>query len=370
MLSSALLILAAYVQQDANTVVTKEFVEAFGQMLLTPISGTTLDNLLALTRIVGEKGVGKPLMTKLLAEVSLKANSDIVGKVIGNLLVSGGRSVGVSLDDFIGESKAKRDEKRKCLAISVLGEAALRMGTTSPLQPQLFINFFGEKSDRIPIAAAVALGRAGAGNIPVYLPVILATMSSPGANQYLLLHSIREVLQQEGTESQIIPFASTLWNNLLTASQADDNRAIGAECIGRLAVLDPVTYLPQLRTFLTDKNAGVRGMVISALRFTFGDTDETYDANLEPVIIGMLQIMLQETDLENQRLALTTLNSAAQHKPNLIVPHLSELLPLCMKETQIRPELIREVQMGPFKHKVDDGVEIRKVGFSHFSLLT
>jgi cullin-associated NEDD8-dissociated protein 1 len=157
----------------------------------------------------------------------------------------------VKLDSFISELKANRDEKRKCLALSVLGEAALRMGTQSPLQPQLFMEHFSEKSDKIPIAAAVALGRAGAGNIPVYLPAILQAMGQPHSSQYLLLHAIREIVQQDGTESQIIPYAGALWQNLLTASQADDNRAIGAECIGRLAVVDPRTYLPQLQVSLS-----------------------------------------------------------------------------------------------------------------------
>jgi cullin-associated NEDD8-dissociated protein 1 len=368
MIGSALRILNAYVQKEPKTVINKDFIAAFDTMLInTAIAGTTLDNLLILTRSIGEKGVGKEVMAKLLSDTSMKANPDLVGKIIGNLLVSGGGKVGVKLDSFIGEAQGKHDEKRKCLALAVLGEAGLQMGSTCPLDPQLFINFFSEKSDKVPIAAAVALGRAGAGNIPAYLPIILKTMGQPSANQYLLLHSIREVLQQDGTESQIIPFAAELWNNLLAASQVDDNRAIGAECIGRLAVLDPATYLPQLQTFLTDRNASVRGMVISALRFTFGDTDESYDANLQPIIIGMLQTMLNEQDLDNRRLAMTTVNSAAQHKPNLIVPHLGEILPLCMKETQIRPELVREVKMGPFKHKVDDGLEIRKV--VHFPLL-
>jgi cullin-associated NEDD8-dissociated protein 1 len=75
----------------------------------------------------------------------------------------------------------------------------------------------------------------------------------------------------------------------------------------------------------------------------------------------MLSAMLNDPELENRRLALITLNSATQNKGALILPHLSQLLPLVIKESNINPALIREVQMGPFKHKVDDGLEIRKV---------
>lgn len=73
--------------------------------------------------------------------------------------------------------------------------------------------------------------------------------------------------------------------------------------------------------------------------------------------------MLNEPDLENRRLALMTFNSAMHNKPDIILPALDQLLPLAMKETVVKPELIREVQMGPFKHKVDDGLEIRKSAY-------
>lgn len=104
-------------------------------------------------------------------------------------------------------------------------------------------------------------------------------------------------------------------------------------------------------------------MVISALRYTFSDTDPSYDVHLSNSIIPMLTTILSDSDLDNRRLALTTFNSAAHNKPELILPHLSSLLPLAMKETVPRPELIREVQMGPFKHKVDDGLELRKSAY-------
>lgn len=78
----------------------------------------------------------------------------------------------------------------------------------------------------------------------------------------------------------------------------------------------------------------------------------------------LLTKMLGDSDLGNHRLALTTLNSAIHNKMHLLLPHLGELLPAVFGDSQIKPELIREVQMGPFKHKVDDGLDLRKVGYS------
>lgn len=83
----------------------------------------------------------------------------------------------------------------------------------------------------------------------------------------------------------------------------------------------------------------------------------------------MLKIMLNETCLENLRQALVTLNSAVVNKPQLVLPHLSQLLPLLMKETVVHPELIREVSMGPFKVKIDDGTSTRQVRHLTFSCM-
>ena len=108
-------------------------------------------------------------------------------------------------------------------------------------------------------------------------------------------------------------------------------------------------------------------MVIQAIRFTFADSDDTFDETLKPLLIKMLFTMLSDYDLENKRLALSALNSATHNKPDIILPHLSQLLPSVMEDTHVRPELVREVQMGPFKHKVDDGLEVRKVSRSIFT---
>lgn len=84
---------------------------------------------------------------------------------------------------------------------------------------------------------------------------------------------------------------------------------------------------------------------------------------LKTVLFDILVKVLQDEDMEIRRLGLTTLNSAAHNKAGLILPHLGELVPFVMHESVIKPELIREVQMGPFKHQVDDGLEVRKSAY-------
>lgn len=106
-------------------------------------------------------------------------------------------------------------------------------------------------------------------------------------------------------------------------------------------------------------------MAVQAVRYTLPESDETFDAMLRNVLIEMLLVMLQDSDMEIRRLAMTTLNSAAHNKPDLILPHLGELLPFVLSESVIKKELIREVMLGPFKHKVDDGLEVRKVSRLH-----
>ncbi len=60
---------------------------------------------------------------------------------------------------------------------------------------------------------------------------------------------------------------------------------------------------------------------------------------------------------------MVAFNSAAHNKPSLIRDLLSDVLPRLYNETKKRKELIREVEMGPFKHEVDDGLDLRKAAF-------
>ena len=360
MMGPALFVLAAFAKDKPSIVATQQVTDGICNIVKDSISGGALDALINCVEAIGRSGAGGGLM-KALLDVGVQGDTDVTGQVIGTLLVSSGRGVGVTLDDFVRELQSQSDEGKKCLALSVLGETALRMGSSCPLKPESFTPYFNDKSEKVKLAAAVALGRAGAGDVKSYLPKILQAMAQ--GRDYLLLNSVKELLQHSAAEDEIKPYTTTLWSHIISSGQAEDNKVVGAECIGRLAIIDPQGYLPQLQAFLQNDNAAIRGMVISALRYVFSDTDASYNTYLRTLTVPMLETMLADTDLENQRLSLSTFNSALHNKPELLLPHLSSLLPYAMQSTIPRPELIREVTMGPFKHKVDDGLEIRKSAY-------
>jgi cullin-associated NEDD8-dissociated protein 1 len=360
MMGPALIVLASFAKDQPTLVATEPVINGICGIVTSSVSGAALDALITCVEAIGQAGAGQSLM-KALLNVGVQGDADTTGQVIGTLLVAGGSNIGVGLNDFIKELQTQQDDTKKCLALSVLGEASLRLGTNGPLKPSTFTPYFSNGTDKVKLSAAVALGRAGAGDVKTYLPSILDAMGQD--KQYLLLHSVKELLQHSTAEEEIKPYTQVLWQNIINSGQAEDNKVVGAECIGRLAIMDPTAYLPQLQTFLKNPNATIRGMVMSALRYVFSDTDESYDINLQSSIIPMLATMLGDSDLDNQRLSLTTFNSALHNKPELVLPQLQDLLPYAMQATVVRPELVREVQMGPFKHKVDDGLDMRKSAY-------
>ncbi|KAI0517607.1 armadillo-type protein [Xylaria bambusicola] len=368
LLSPALLTMSQLQLENPNLAASQDFVNALCDLIKKNISGSILESLVILVTNIGHTGMGERLMRGVLS-VGVGGDPAVLGKVVGALFVASGGNAGVTIDSFIDELKmASRlsppDTERQSLALAILGEIGLRLGSKSPLDPNIFLGQFGNEPDKVSVSAAVALGRAGAGNVSRYLPVILNATTQEGSHQYLLLQSIREVLHQIVTSStDISAYERDIWDILFSSSLAEDNKAICAECIGRLAILKPKTYIPKLQELLTSSLEGYRAVAVQALRYTLPDSDETFDTELKSVLVDMLLTVLKDANLEIRRLGMTTLNSATHNKPELILPHLGELIPFVMTESIIKKELIREVQMGPFKHTVDDGLEARKSAY-------
>jgi len=81
---------------------------------------------------------------------------------------------------------------------------------------------------------------------------------------------------------------------------------------------------------------------------------------LQPLVPEFLEL-LKDPDIEIRKISLGTWNVAAHHKSNMIQDHISKFLPLLYQQTVKNPALITVVDMGPFKHTVDQGLETREV---------
>ncbi|XP_059609586.1 cullin-associated NEDD8-dissociated protein 1 [Phlebotomus argentipes] len=234
--------------------------------------------------------------------------------------------------------------------------------------PQCILNCFAAQSEDVKAAASHALGAVAVGNLNCYLPFILSEIEAQPKRQYLLLHSLKEVISSlslsKGGLEQLIPSVPSIWAQLFKHCECSEegSRNVVAECLGKLVLVLPDELLPRLQQALKSESPLMRTAVVSSIKFTISDQPQPIDPLLRQCI-GQFLYALQDPEPSVRRVALVAFNSAVHNKPSLVRDLLPELLPQLYSETKIKKELIREVEMGPFKHTVDDGLDIRKAAF-------
>ncbi|KPI38132.1 Cullin-associated NEDD8-dissociated protein 1, C-terminal part [Cyphellophora attinorum] len=365
LLTPALVILARILPTSASDLITDDLIEGLCAVSKTRLEGSPLKAYLLVIKVIAEQGVGNGLMQSLLA-IGIAGDTLVLGRAIGTLLVFSTSQLAVSVPTFLTEIQTSTNPEATCLAITVLGEVGFRTGAKSPVQMDVFTGCLNSTSDRVRLAAATALGSASSSNLSACLPFIIENLGQNSEQEYLYLHSLKEILQHvtDSDSKDFVPFAQELWQKLFGLSTTDDTRAVAAECIGRVAMIEPQTYVPLLTQSLQSPDATTRGTVISAFRFTLADPSSAYNTLLARTIVPMLRTMLSDADLSNRRLAVTTLNAAIHNKPNLVIPEIGQLLPQVLDDSVIKPDLIRVITIGPFKHNEDGGLDLRKATYA------
>ncbi|ERE91608.1 cullin-associated NEDD8-dissociated protein 1 isoform X2 [Cricetulus griseus] len=266
---------------------------------------------------------------------------------------------------FIQDVKNSRStDSIRLLALLSLGEVGQHIDLSGQLElKSVILEAFSSPSEEVKSAASYALGSISVGNLPEYLPFVLQEITSQPKRQYLLLHSLKEIISSASVAG-LKPYVENIWTLLLKHCECaeEGTRNVVAECLGKLTLIDPETLLPRLKGYLISGSSYARSSVVTAVKFTISDHPQPIDPLLKNCIGDFLKT-LEDPDLNVRRVALVTFNSAAHNKPSLIRDLLDSVLPHLYNETKVRKELIREVEMGPFKHTVDDGLDIRKAAF-------
>ncbi|OXB81577.1 UNVERIFIED_CONTAM: hypothetical protein H355_008425 [Colinus virginianus] len=271
-----------------------------------------------------------------------------------------------TVNQFIQDVKSPKSSSAvKVLAFLSLAEMGRTTNLTSAQKElkTVILEAFGAPSEEVKSAASYALGNISVGNLKEYLPFMLKEIESQPKRQYLLLHSLKEVISSSPADG-LKPYVEDIWALLFKHCECSEEgtRNVVAECLGKLTLVNPSELLPRLKKQLSSGSPHARSTVVTAVKFTIADHPQPIDALLKGCIGNFLKT-LQDSDLNVRRVALAMFNSAAHNKPSLIRDLLNAVLPSLYNETKVRRELIREVEMGPFKHTVDDGLDVRKAAF-------
>ncbi|KAI9445588.1 TIP120-domain-containing protein [Lactarius indigo] len=333
-------------------------------------SGAALDSVLAFFAALVEADfqIATHVVSSLTRNVPEQPKGDVsfpnVAKCVAQIVKSHQVIAAGVIAEFSKNLKKRSNVRELSLSLLILGE----IGRFIDMSPQhdvfdVAIEFFASDQEDIRTAAAFAAGNIAIGNLHLFLPFIVQLVKQDDSKRLLALHALKEVVTHTST-SHLENLADTLWAPLFENSESADesSRGVAAACIGKLITTHPARYLPQVHARIRDPNAATRATVLSAIRYTFVDSSSAFDEVLAPYILDFLSLM-DDMELNVRQLALSVFNAAARTKTHLLRDHLHTLLPALYRETTMRPELVRTVQMGPWQHKVDDGLEARKTAY-------
>nr|CAG4643698.1 EOG090X00HY [Lepidurus arcticus] len=288
---------------------------------------------------------------------------------VAALAVTQGKEASQLVRQLVQDAQKPRTDAQHIFSLLAIGEIGKHIDLHGvPGVCEVILSSFTPSNEEVKSAASHALGSVALGNLPAFLPFILQQIEAQAKRQYLLLHSLKEVITWETSHengvAKLQPFVSEIWDLLFRHCQCPEEgtRNVVAECLGKLTLSDPQTLLPRLKAALENPSPLMRTTVVTAVKFTISDQPSPIDPLLKPCM-GHFLSALQDSDLQVRRVALVAFNSAAHNKPSLIRDLLDSLLPQLYNETKVRKELVREVEMGPFKHTVDDGLDLRKAAF-------
>eukprot|EP00944_MAST-04C_sp_MAST-4C-sp1_P000660 g660.t1 len=278
-----------------------------------------------------------------------------------------------TIESFLADIKVSQPLKVQCqLALYSLGEVGYQcdLSTHGNLYESISCMLEYDVED-IRAAAAYALGSIAVGNMKVFLPKILEALRSSEKMKYYFLVTLREVIlrySSSDVDTNFAPYMDEILPLLLQNSnnKEENVRVIIAECLGKIASFNDsssAAVISEIVTLTKLDSEASRWTAVTSVRHTLNTKSTAVTALVEKNLSSFLNLVKDDA-LSVRRAALLTLNSIVHHHPGILSNRIDETLPLLYKEMAVNDALKRVVDLGPFKHKVDDGLPLRKAAFT------
>ncbi|KAJ2394455.1 Cullin-associated NEDD8-dissociated protein 1, partial [Coemansia sp. RSA 2559] len=292
------------------------------------------------------------------------------------------------ISDIQGKSpKAIADVASICLGLRALG--CLAVGDTleesKSLRDQIYVHMQSSNAD-IRSEAAFALGNyvgafpASFGELfeSAMAAVSAETAASPdegvsSVSSVDRLQAVKIAIEYMLRDKQELEAVQSMWNLVVESAQSSTGPMpdILAQCLAMIAARMPQTFIPQLASCLeASKTQHAKAFFITTFRTLLADKsmEDQCDKEIKEVLPVVLT-SISDSDVGIRKLGLLALYTVIQSKAGLLDELSRTIQPTLFAQTVIDESLVRIIPMGPFKKRVDDGLETRKCAYQCVHIL-
>lgn len=325
------------------------------------LQGASLEKLCECYIALGRNMDYNTLANDLINDVNTVSKQGLNGlSRCAAVLINNSKTTNNFIKTFLGSMTNVRDEINTMFAALCVGEIGriVDLSGQSNITDAL-IGLFNQRSEDIKTSASLGLGNLAVGNLQVYLPIILQRFQIQ-EHRYLLLIALKQVISSHFNVMQ--PYIQTLLPLLFEHCESPEEgvRNLVAECLGKLFMASYSDLIDPLETNLKARSPLTRATVSSALKFA---TTKNSDVEGISLILDEFLTTLSDQDINVKKCSLLSLNALVHNLPQLIRSHVVNFIGLVYNETKLKTELIQEVDLGAFTHKVDDGLPLRKAAY-------
>lgn len=279
----------------------------------------------------------------------------------------------------LGSEKSAAGETFMLYCIRELGAMQLSLDEEEKLR-EAVVACMGDES--CTEAAAGALGGLASGHNISHMEYIIDVLSrsKEAKLRYPMFRALDEGLKimsrgrgstmdNSARQTTIDNIVQILVKMNMDMGVNEELKVIIAECYGFAASICPQSVLPTFEAQLGSKDVQCRTMALVALKSCVIDSEQDIDEALKGTWLPRAMGRLADENVTVRRSATLLLSLAAHTKLSLVKDLLGDCLPPLLEQTKPDESLVRTIDLGPFKHKIDDGLEQRKSAYDCLGIM-
>jgi len=275
-------------------------------------------------------------------------------------------------------------------ALGFIGSELDLAGLMTVLFDEIAIPAFTKGSDEIRTSAKFMLGAIANGNVDAFIPALVAWSKKVGeGEQYYVLATLQEfasrlVATNNAASAQKVSESVIGVIKALIHDEDEGKRNVAWDCLGKLAALAPSVVCPVILAMVSDASKEFRTIAAASIRIMYSSVvgsknSAQWQIDNCPAInvfihdnAAALFNLLKDGEVQVRRQILLSTNYLLHQNSAVLIPDevlKSIVAPSVLRETEIRPELIEEIRIGPHKDIQDYGLESRKAAYACLSSL-